>query len=134
MKKVEKRKFPRVKIGNLISCICQDNDGRPTKNIMGTALDISQGGLLLETTRRIEPGDMSLITADEQDRIIEIDVKAAYCLEVAGGKFHIGVSFYGEHNKNIKAVKCMVKAYHYRKKKASEQSIDSVLNSGDQID
>jgi hypothetical protein len=31
------------------SYVCLDEDGRPIKNLMGTAIDISQGGLLLET-------------------------------------------------------------------------------------
>jgi c-di-GMP-binding flagellar brake protein YcgR len=117
---IEKRKYPRVKIHNLISYICLDNDGRPIKNLMGTALDISQGGLLLETTQRIEPGDIILITADEQDQIIEINARATYCREMAGGKFCVGVSFQGAQDKNIQFVSCMVRSYHYCK--ASAQS------------
>lgn len=112
---VEKRKHPRVKTHNLISYICLDNDGRQIKKSMGTALDISQGGLLLETTQWIEPGDIILITADEQDQIIEINAKAAYCREIAGGKFYVGVKFQGAHAKNIQFVKSMVLSYHYCK-------------------
>ena len=71
MKVANKRKYPRVKIHNLISYVCLGEDGKPIKQLMGAALDISQGGLLLETTQQIEPGNVILITADEQDRIVE---------------------------------------------------------------
>ena len=79
MNVAEKRKYPRVQIHNLISYICLDEDCKPIKHLMGSALDISQGGLLLETTQQIEPGNGILITADKQDRIVEIKGKAAYC-------------------------------------------------------
>jgi len=116
----EKRKYPRVPIHNLVSYVCLDEDGEPIKRLMGSALDISQGGLLLETTQQIEPGNGILITADEQDRIVEINGKAAYCREIGDGKFFVGISLQGSHNENIQFVRSMIRAYHYRK--SSDQS------------
>jgi Tfp pilus assembly protein PilZ len=111
MNVAEKRKYPRVQIHNLISYVCLDDDGKP----MGTALDISQGGLLLETTHQIEPGDVILITTDDQDRLIEINGKAAYCREIGDGKFYVGISLQGSRNENIQFVRSIIRAYHYRK-------------------
>ena len=115
MSSIEKRKSPRVKIQNLISYVCLDENGKPIKHLMGTALDISQGGLLLETTQHIEPGNVILITADEQDKIFEINGKAAYCRETGSGKFNVGISFQGTHAENIQFVKCMVRSNYYRR-------------------
>ena len=115
MSSIEKRKYPRVKIRSLISDVCLDEDGRPIKNLMGTAIDISQGGLLFETTHQIEPGAVILITTDDQDRLIEINGKAAYCREIGDGKFYVGISLQGSHNENILFVKSMIRAYHYRR-------------------
>ena len=120
MNVAEKRKYPRVPIHNLVSYVCLDEDGKPIKNLMGTALDVSQGGLLLETTHQIEPGDVILITTDDQDRLIEINGKAAYCREIGDGKFYVGISLQGAHNENIQFVRSMIRAYHYRK--SSDQS------------
>jgi hypothetical protein len=92
-----------------------DEDGKPIKRLMGSALDISQGGVLLGTTQQIEPGNGILITADELDRIIEINGNAAYCREIGSGKFYVGISFKGTHDENIQFVKCMVRANYYRK-------------------
>jgi hypothetical protein len=87
MNPAEKGKFPRIKIHNLISCVCLGEDGHPIKQLMGTALDISQGGLLLQTSQELEPGNILLITADERDQITEIHAKAAYCREATSGRF-----------------------------------------------
>jgi c-di-GMP-binding flagellar brake protein YcgR len=115
MDATEKRKYPRVRIHNLISYVCLGEDGRPIKHLMGTALDISQGGLLLETTQQIEPGNGILITADEQDRIVEIKGKAVYCRETKSGKYCVGISFQGTPGENNQFVQHMVRANYYRR-------------------
>jgi Tfp pilus assembly protein PilZ len=115
MNVAEKRKHPRVPIHNLVSYVCLDEEGEPIKRLMGTALDVSQGGLLLETTQQIEPGNGILITADEQDRIVEINGKAAYCRETGSGKFYVGISFQGTPDENIQFVQHMVRANYYRR-------------------
>jgi len=83
--------------------------------LMGSALDISQGGMLLETTQQIEPGNGILVMADEQDRIVEINGKAAYCREAGSGKFYVGISFQGTHDENVQFVQHMVRANYYRR-------------------
>jgi len=115
MNVAEKRKYPRVPIHNLVSYVCLDEDGEPIMRLMGTALDVSQGGLLLETTQQIEPGNGILITADEQDRIVEINGKAAYCRETSSGKFYVGISFQGTPDENIQFVQHKVRANYYRR-------------------
>jgi c-di-GMP-binding flagellar brake protein YcgR len=112
----EKRKYQRIKIHNVISYVCLDEDGKPIKHLMGTALDISQGGLLLEATQQIEPGNGILITADEQGGIVEINAKAVYCRETGSGKFYVGISFQATHDENIRFVQHMVRANYYRRR------------------
>jgi Tfp pilus assembly protein PilZ len=90
---------------------------------MGSALDISQGGLLLETTQQIEPGNGILITADEQDRIVEIKGKAAYCRGTGSGKFYVGISFQGTHDENIRFVQHMVRANYYRRSSVKSKQL-----------
>jgi hypothetical protein len=123
MNLTEKRKYPRVKIKNLISYVCLDEDGKPIKRLMGSALDISQGGLLLETANQIEPGNGILITADEQDRIVEIKGKAAYCRETGSGRFYVGISFQGTHDENIQFAKHIVRANYYRRNSVKSKQL-----------
>lgn len=116
----EKRKFPRIKIHNLISYVCLGEDGHPINQLMGTALDIGQGGLLLQTRQEIEPGNIVLITADEKDRIAEINAKAVYCRAATPGKFNVGVSFQGTHDQQIQFIRCMIRANYYRRSSAKK--------------
>ena len=86
----ERRKSPRIKIHCPIPYACLDGAGKPIKLQMGTVLNLCQGGILLETTRWIEPGDIVLlkpgkvilITADEQNKSFEINGRAVYCHKI----------------------------------------------------
>ena len=123
MNVAEKRKYRRIKIHNIISYVFLDEDRKPIKSLMGTALDISQGGLLLKTTQQIEPGNGIILTADEQDRIVEINGKAAYCREAGSGRFYIGISFQGTHDENIQFVKHIVRANYYRRSSVKSKQL-----------
>jgi len=101
--------------------VCAARRMKPIKRLMGSALDISQRGMLLETTQQIEPGNGLLITADEQDQIVEIKGKAAYGRETGPVKFYVGISCQGTHDENIQFVQHMVRANYYRR--SSVQSI-----------
>jgi hypothetical protein len=101
--------------------VCAARRMKPIKRLMGSALDISQGGMLLETTQQIEPGNGLLITADEQDQIVETNRKAAYCRVTGPVKFYVGISCQGTHDENIQFVQHMVRANYYRR--SSDQSI-----------
>jgi len=123
MNVTERRKSPRIKIHNLISFTFLDNAGRPIKHLKGTVLNLSQGGILIQTTQRIEPGkvilikpgNVILITADEQDKIYEIIGRAAYCSEIGHREFFVGISFQAKNDENIQFIKCIVRAHHYRR-------------------
>jgi hypothetical protein len=122
MNVTERRKSPRIKIHNFISFACLDNAGRAIKHLKGTVLNLSQGGILIQTTQRIEPGkvilitpgNVILITADEQDKIFEIIGRVAYCREIGDRKFFVGISFQVKNDENIQFIKCLARAHHYR--------------------
>jgi c-di-GMP-binding flagellar brake protein YcgR len=49
MSSSERRKYPRVKVYYPISYVGMNENGRIVQESMGVALDISQGGILIET-------------------------------------------------------------------------------------
>jgi c-di-GMP-binding flagellar brake protein YcgR len=112
MNNAERRRHPRIKIHNLVSYVCLDEDGKPIKTRMATALDISQGGVLLEAPHRIDPGNLILISADDQARIYEAKGKAVYCRDIGGGKYHVGFSFQGQNEECLQFIRCMVRAHY----------------------
>jgi hypothetical protein len=112
-----KRKYPRIRIFSLISYACIDDDGQILAQSYGTALDISQGGLLLETTSAIDADSILLTTIDLEDKIHELKAKVVYCKKTDTGKFRTGMSFQGTKEENIQFAAAMVRAYHSQKKK-----------------
>ena len=117
MSGTEKRKYPRIRIFSLISYACLDDNGQVLGQSYGTALDISQGGLLLETTSAVNADYILLTVIDLEDKIQELKGKVVYCKVIDNGKFRTGISFQGTKEENIQFASAMVRAYHSKKNK-----------------
>ena len=89
----EKRKTPRVKSVKLMSYVCFDEEGNPSEQGMGNTLDISLGGLLLETTVPIEAQDILLQATSSREELIEIKGRVVYSRESEPKKNYTGISF-----------------------------------------
>jgi hypothetical protein len=94
IKKVkEKRKSPRVTSVKLLSYICLDEEGHPSEQGMGNTLNISLGGLLLETNAPIESQKILLQATNIREELIEIKGQVVYSRESDPKIFHTGISF-----------------------------------------
>ncbi len=113
----DKRRYTRVETCNLISYVCCDDAGRMLKQGMGRALDISQNGLLLECGCAIESGHISLMSADPDDRLIEIAGNVAYSRRSPNGNYRVGVKFSGSPEENVRFAAGLIKTFHYRRRK-----------------
>ena len=69
----ERRMHPRVKTENLLSYEGLDESGTKTERGMGKTLDISQGGLLMETSVPVEAKFILLMSLDIKEELIKID-------------------------------------------------------------
>ncbi len=72
MEKLDRRKFPRIKVCNPVSYDCVDKDGVLCDQNMGIALDISQNGILLETAQMIRSKNIYLLFVDMEDNLTRI--------------------------------------------------------------
>jgi len=70
--KANLRKHPRVKTRNLIAYLTFDEHDKVVSQGLSKALDISRGGILLETPDPIELGTISLLAVDLDTKFIEI--------------------------------------------------------------
>jgi len=111
------REYVRVETSNLISYACLDAQGTTIKQGMGKALDISQNGLMLESSCPIESEYISLVSADPDDRLVGIGGKVAYTRRSRTGSYKIGVRFTGSHEENVHFAASLIKTFHYRRKK-----------------
>ena len=83
---------------------------------MGKALDISRGGMLIETPDPIPAGRLSLMAVDKDNVLFEIQAELVYCNEIHPGIFQAGIKFTGTQLQVIDHVTRLIKEYSYRKK------------------
>ncbi len=113
----EKRKYPRVKTDNLLSYVIMDDDNNETDQAMGKALDISQGGLLLEGHIPIQSKTILISSFDTNNELMEIRGRVVYCKEADNGKFQTGVEFIESSEIIRRFVINLVKVYSLQKER-----------------
>jgi len=117
MGETNQRQYARVETCNLISYACIDDQGSMIKQGMGKALDISQNGLMLESGYPIESEYVSLMSADPDDRLVNIVGKVAHTRRSPSGNYKIGIRFTGSHAENVQFAASLIKTFHYRRTK-----------------
>lgn len=113
---VDRRKHQRLKTRNLISHVSYDLTGRLLSQGLSKALDISEGGILLETPEPIESGLLSLMATDVENNLIEIEGNLAYCKESSSGRYLSGISFFGTDEEVETFVTKLINEYDFRKR------------------
>ena len=115
MKKINRRKHPRIKICNPISYDSVDQEGNLLDQNMAIALDVSQNGILLETPQKIESKTISLLFVDLENELVEIPGTVVFSIMKKDMKFKSGINFQGTRDENILFAKKVIQAYHHQK-------------------
>jgi len=123
MDKLDKRKYPRIKIYYLISYIGLDENEHIVEQQMGVALDINQNGILIETACITESKHLIVMAVDHKNNLIEIKGKVICSRLDKAQKYKTGVSFQGPHSKNIEFAKKIIKAFYYQKNQGSPRKV-----------
>jgi len=111
----EKRKHPRARTVNLVSYICIDDEGYPLDQGMGNTLDISQGGLLMETKYPVDAKYVLLMSLDINEELISIKGEVVHCHEKEPQIFHTGVRFKEPNKRMREIVSKMIEAFYIKK-------------------
>ncbi len=77
----------------LTSYDCLNDEDEPFHHGMGRALNVSEGGICLETHSPIEPHDKLAMTMMLEDELVEANGRVVYCDESRGEKYRSGVEF-----------------------------------------
>ena len=112
---VDRRKYVRIKTETLISHSSIDETGKLVSQGLSQALNISKGGILLETPYPIESDSLSLLATDAENNNIEIKGKLIYCTKLSTGMYRSGIEFIGTDKRVGKFVAKLVREYNYRK-------------------
>ena len=111
-----RRKHKRLRTRNLISHVCYDIRGNVISQGLSKVLNISKGGMLLETPEPIESGLLSLMATDVENRLIEIEGNLVYCKQSSHGRYHSGVSFLAKEEEVTRFVTKLIREYNFRKR------------------
>ena len=112
----DRRKHQRMKTRNLISHISYDITGRLISQGLSKALNISKGGILLETIDPIGSGILSLMATDVENNLIEIEGNLIFCKKSSFGRYLSGISFIGTDEQVVTFVTKLIKEYIFRKR------------------
>lgn len=111
----DKRKYSRTRTDNLVSYSCLDDEENELSQGIGRTLNISQGGLLLESHTPIETDRILITSVDIKNNLMEINGKVVYCRESGPGIFHTGIRFLESHEKIRDIVINLIKVYSLQK-------------------
>ena len=81
---------------------------------LSKALNISKGGVLLETPEPIERGLLLLMATDEKNNLIEIESNLVYCKKTSTGRYHSGIAFIASDEEVTTFVTKLIKEYDFR--------------------
>ena len=111
---VERRKNKRVKTQNLISYFTFDETGEMISHGLGIAMDLSKGGVLLETTNHIKSGLIVLAATDRERNLIEVKGKIAYSKKSSTGTYLTGIEFTGVNARVTQFITKLIKEYSWQ--------------------
>ena len=111
MTKEDKRNHPRFDALNLIAYTCSDETGQIIIQGMGRTLNISEGGMLLETHVQIDSQCDILLTIGLEDDLIEIKGKVVTSKPGKEDKFESGIQFLKFGKTELTILKLYIKAF-----------------------
>ena len=111
MKKLDRRKFPRIKVCNPVAYDCMDKNGVLVDQNMGIALDISQNGILLETAQMIQQKNIYLVFVDLEENRTRIIGRVVFSVKNKDGNYKSGINFQGDSDENIAFATRLIEAY-----------------------
>jgi len=114
----DKRRYKRIETSNVISYICMDMGGNEIEEGMGTVLNISQGGLLIETYLPVKAQFILIMYIDLEGRLIKIKGEVVYSRPGELGNFLVGIRFKDTHESQSKMTVSFIKDYYSRRKQS----------------
>ena len=88
------RKHDRINSLNLLNYTCIDENGKESIQGMGRTLNVSQGGIQLETHVPIQVTAKIALTIGIEEELIDITGSVVYCKPNDRNKYESGIDFY----------------------------------------
>jgi len=112
----DKRIHPRTYSLNLISYVCIDENNNEVTQGMGRTLNVSEGGILLETHVAIDQQYTVALVIGLENDLINIKGKVVIPKPGKEGKFETGIQFLDMDKATRRTLKKYIKAFKEQKK------------------
>ena len=116
-----KRKYPRVNIRVLASFDCYNEDGELFYQKLGVILDISIGGMLIETDDIIKANYVEIVFINHEHSLMSIVGSIVHSRKSENGKAKTGLCFHGADTENVEIAANLIRAHYYGNKNPSSQ-------------
>ena len=107
---MERRQQPRKSLRCQVYFICVNADGRESAQDIGVALDISAGGMMLETTTPINTVEIKIVAATADHQQMEADGGVIYSMQVGEGRYNTGIFFQRDSKEEARFVELLMQA------------------------
>lgn len=115
--KIERREHPRVTSLNLLAYVLMDGSKKAVQQGMGRTLDVSEGGILLETHNPIDAHHTVFLTIGLGEDLADIEGTVAYSRTGPIGRIETGIVFHRPNEVQLEILKKYIKAFIEEKKK-----------------
>ncbi len=115
-KKKQKRKHDRIDSLNLLNYVCLDENNDEVNQGMGRTLNVSQGGILLETHLPLDKKHIISLSIGLEDEMVDIHGKVIYRREGEKGKSESGIEFQDINEKSLKILNRYIIAFRAMQK------------------
>lgn len=113
----QKRKHDRIGSLNLLNYVCLDENNEEVVQGMGRTLNVSQGGILLETHVLMDKRHIVSLSIGLENEMVDIKGKVIYYRDGKEGKFESGIQFQGITEKSLKILNRYIIAFRELQKK-----------------
>lgn len=110
----EKREHPRISIRVPVNYECYDDDGELVEQKMGTALNVSQGGILIESETIIDANFVKVVFINCENKDTSIIGSVVHSRKTKTNRGKTGLCFHGGTKESLSFVNNLIRTYHYR--------------------
>lgn len=114
MSNSERRRYIRPESLNLLDYIVVDEKGVQGEYSMGRTLNISIGGILMETHIKLQAGQQVMITLGLEDELVDVMGRIVHSTPFTDGMYHNGIEFFHASSEDRRVINKYVEAFHSR--------------------
>ncbi len=112
----QNRKHDRIDSLNLLNYVCLDEKGKESIQGMGRTLNVSRGGILLETHITLASDCAISLTIGFEDELVDITGKVVYSRKGNDKKYESGIEFSEINETELKILNKYIIAFREQQK------------------